>query len=335
MLDSKALSVPAMLHFERILWRKGVNLVAGIDEAGRGPLAGPVVAAAVIFPPEVVVEGVDDSKKLSPRTRESLLQKIKEYAVAVGVGMADEEEIDSINILRATHNAMRRAVGSLSVRPKHLLIDGRGLPEKFLPQTPIYSGDARSHSIAAASIIAKVTRDRIMIDYDAIYPEYGFARHKGYGTAAHFASLATHGPCPIHRMTFRPVRMYALDPKRMTGKEVGRWGELLAAKVLYKAGYTIRARNYRAGRLGEIDIVAENDDTLIFAEVKATSDGAFGEPIERVDAGKQAQIGLIAEAYLQEVGNTSKNCRFDVIAIDLSREKPAINHLENAFWLST
>ncbi|MBN2416435.1 ribonuclease HII [bacterium] len=192
-----------MLGYERALWERGVRHVAGIDEAGRGPLAGPVVAASVMFRPGVFIPGVNDSKKLSPRRREDLYDCIMETAVAVSTGIVHEQEIDRINILKATHKAMRISVGTLAVKPDHLLIDGRGLPERFFSQTAIEGGDRCCFSIAAASIIAKVTRDRMMLEYHDMFPEYGFARHKGYGTKEHLEAIRRHGRCPIHRRTFQ------------------------------------------------------------------------------------------------------------------------------------
>ncbi|WP_434311697.1 ribonuclease HII [Hominifimenecus sp. rT4P-3] len=176
--------------------------VCGIDEAGRGPLAGPVVAAAVILPREAEIFYLNDSKKVTERRRELLFDEIQEKAIAFGIGIVSPEEIDEINILQATYAAMRQAVSGLSVQPAVLLNDAVTIPGIELPQVPIIKGDAKSVSIAAASILAKVTRDRMMRQYDAIYPEYGFAGHKGYGTAAHIAAIREYGPCPIHRRSF-------------------------------------------------------------------------------------------------------------------------------------
>lgn len=184
----------------------GVFPVAGIDEAGRGPLAGPVVCAAAILPLEVKPIGLDDSKKLSPRRRESLYLEITQNpAIRWAVVYISSEEIDRLNILRATHAGMRRAWEKLDPRPPHVLIDGLPVPDFPCPQTALVGGDGISLSIAAASVIAKVERDRAMMEYDRLYPEYDFAKHKGYPTAAHFAKLREHGPCPIHRRSFAPV----------------------------------------------------------------------------------------------------------------------------------
>ena len=181
--------------------------MAGIDEAGRGPLAGPVVAAAVILPRDFSHQLLTDSKKLSPRTRDHLhAELLADPEVRFAVAIVGSEEIDRLNILRATHEAMRRAVAALSSTPDHVLIDGLPVRPFPIPQTALVGGDGLSYSIAAASVIAKVTRDRLMIEHDAQFPEYEFARHKGYGTALHLERLRKHGPCEIHRRSFQPVR---------------------------------------------------------------------------------------------------------------------------------
>ena len=196
-------------HFrhERALMRAGSWPVAGVDEAGRGPLAGPVSAAAVILDPKKLPRGIDDSKKLSSAARDELFDLICARALAIGVGLASVEEIDRLNIRNATFLAMRRALGALAVTPVHALIDGNASPRDLscTVQT-IVKGDAISLSIAAASIIAKVTRDRLMERLDEAYPQYGFKNHMGYGAPAHLAALKAHGPCPWHRRSFAPVR---------------------------------------------------------------------------------------------------------------------------------
>lgn len=176
--------------------------LAGIDEAGRGPLAGPVVAAAVILDPHSEILYINDSKKLSESRRETLYAEIREKALAISVGMVSPARIDEINILQATYEAMRQAVAQLGLKPECLLVDAVTIPALNIRQVPIIKGDAKSISIGAASIIAKVTRDRIMLQADEAYPAYGFAKHKGYGTAAHIAALKELGPCPLHRSTF-------------------------------------------------------------------------------------------------------------------------------------
>ncbi|MDH4098446.1 MAG: ribonuclease HII [Nitrospira sp.] len=193
-------------EFEQEARRCGYRRIAGIDEAGRGPLAGPVVAAAVILPVHVRLAGVDDSKQLSEAERERLYPAILAKSVSVGIGLADACEIDALNILEATRLAMRRAIENLAPPPDYLLIDAVTLPAVRIPLRPIIKGDALSLSIAAASIIAKVTRDHLMAAYHETFPQYNFLSHKGYGTAEHLRMLTRFGPCAIHRRTFAPVR---------------------------------------------------------------------------------------------------------------------------------
>lgn len=181
---------------------EGCGLICGIDEAGRGPLAGPVVAGAVILPRDCEILYLNDSKQLSAKKREELYEEIMEKAAAAGVGFASPERIDEINILQATYEAMRQAVEGLSLRPDLLLNDAVTIPGLNIRQVPVIKGDAKSVSIAAASIVAKVTRDRLMLEYDSLMPEYGFAAHKGYGSASHIEALKKYGPSPIHRRTF-------------------------------------------------------------------------------------------------------------------------------------
>lgn len=191
-----------MKKYEDALHAQGIQYVAGVDEVGRGPLAGPVVTAAVILPADFDVLGVDDSKKLSEKKREELFDIIKEKAICYSIGMNDERRIDEINILEATKEAMGKAIKSLEIQPEHILIDALTLKDVDIPQTGIVKGDATSVSIAAASILAKVTRDRMMVEYESAYPGYGFAQNKGYGTKAHYEGLDKNGITPIHRRSF-------------------------------------------------------------------------------------------------------------------------------------
>lgn len=199
-------SPPDTLTFERTAYSKGFSFVAGIDEAGRGPLAGPVMAAAVILPAGLLISGVDDSKKLTPYKREKLFDIIMTQAVSVGIGSIGPAEIDQINILQATRRAMLSALQQLTPQPDYLLIDGISTIDSLVSQKTIKKGDSLSLSIAAASIIAKVSRDRFMIDMDVMYPGYGFAGHKGYGSAAHLEAIRKLGPSSIHRLTFGGVK---------------------------------------------------------------------------------------------------------------------------------
>lgn len=203
-------------RFEESARDMGHRVVAGVDEAGRGPLAGPVVAACVVLPAQFPgEEELDDSKKLSPVKRRKLFLLIHEQAREVGVGIIDSQTIDRLNILQATFLAMQRAVESLRQVPDFLLIDGNRKPEWAGPTEMLVSGESRSLSIAAASIVAKETRDRIMKDYDQLYPHWGFARHKGYGTSAHLAAIRQHGLCDIHRRSFSPIQQMESLPERV------------------------------------------------------------------------------------------------------------------------
>lgn len=193
-----------LLKFEQAAVKDGFKVIAGVDEAGRGPLAGPVVAAVCVIPPGIFFQGVDDSKKLQPQKRQEIFQKIMaDKSIAYSVGVISHEEIDRINIYQATIAAMLQAIELLACIPDMLLVDGLQLPHPSIPCQKIIKGDQKSQSIAAASIIAKETRDKLMREYHLIWPQYGFDRHKGYGTEAHYEALAEHGPCPIHRKSFR------------------------------------------------------------------------------------------------------------------------------------
>ena len=191
-----------MWLIENSLYEQGIEVICGVDEAGRGPLAGPVCAAAVILPPHLDIPGLDDSKKLTDKRRRELMPIIKEKAIAYGIGFASHEEIDEINILQATFLAMQRALDQLQVKPDFALIDGNREKDFGLPVKTVVKGDSLSANIAAASVLAKVTRDDLMEAMAEEYPHYGFEIHKGYGTKAHYAALTEHGPSPIHRMTF-------------------------------------------------------------------------------------------------------------------------------------
>jgi ribonuclease HII len=191
--------------YERAAWADGMVCVVGLDEAGRGPLAGPVVASAVVLPKKFKTDGIGDSKSLTPAARDRAYDRIMKRAVSVGVGVVDVDEIDRVNILQATYIAMRAALANVSAAFDFILVDGLPVPDLPARSKAIVKGDMKSVSIGAASIIAKVTRDRIMLEIDVHYPEYGFSNHKGYGTPEHLAAIAKHGPCPCHRRSFAPI----------------------------------------------------------------------------------------------------------------------------------
>lgn len=321
--------------YEKKLWESGKLSVAGIDEAGRGPLAGPVVSAAVVFDPDALpIDGIDDSKKLTAKKRELLYDKIISEAKAVGIGIVEASEIDRIGILPATYKSMRMAVGRLRLKVDHLLIDGRPLPDKIYPQTAVIKGDSKCYSIAAASIVAKVYRDRLMGEYNTVFPGYGFSKHKGYGTKQHLAAIEKLQPCPIHRKTFKKVKEHIVNLEEVNNtRKLGKYGEDIAAYYLYKKGFKILERNFRIGSYGEIDIIAEKGSNLCFVEVKTQRHQVFGPPESWIDEHKMRQIGMIAEGYLSQNPEIDKNCRFDAVVISIINNDTRIRHIENAFML--
>lgn len=339
--------VEQMRTFEREAVRRagGAGLICGIDEAGRGPLAGPVAAAAVILPDDLVLPYLNDSKKVTEKRREMLYEQIKEKAVAWSVIMVPPDRIDEINILQATYEAMRQAVASLGVRPGVLINDAVTIPDVDILQVPVIKGDAKCISIAAASILAKVTRDAYMKEMDALYPVYGFAGHKGYGTKAHCDAILEHGPSPIHRRSFLGKilartggagKTEQADPvspddffseQEFSKRETGMIGEEKAVRFLSEHGVKILERNFR-DRDGEIDVIGEEDKTLVFFEVKYRSSGRWGDPAESVNPEKQRTICKTALYYLYKTRRgTEIPMRFDVISIT----DKEIRWIRNAF----
>lgn len=320
-----------ILTYERGCWEAGYELVAGIDEVGRGPLAGPVVAAAVILPKECKIEGVNDSKKLSAKKREELYDIILEKALSYGIGIVSNERIDEINILQATYEAMRDALSQLSPKADYILADAVTIPRVSTPQRGIIKGDAKSMSIGAASIVAKVYRDRLMETFDEVYPGYGFGANKGYGSAEHIEGIKKLGITPIHRKTF--VKNF-LPQDGDTTTDKGNRGEALAAKQMEKMGYEILERNFHALK-GEIDIIAKKDSYIVFTEVKYRKNEAMGSPAEAVNHWKQQHIIRAAKAYmaqncLEEMGY---DFRFDVAEVLTNEGKTYFRYTEDAFQM--
>ena len=327
--------VEQMRAFEAEIVRRagGSGLICGIDEAGRGPLAGPVAAAAVILPEDLILPYLNDSKKVTEKRREALFLKIKEKALAWSVIMVPPERIDEINILQATYEAMRQAVSSLQVRPGVLVNDAVTIPGIDILQVPVLKGDAKCISVAAASILAKVTRDTYMKEMDALYPQYGFAGHKGYGTRAHCQAILDYGPSPIHRRSFLGKILagkeaavnqrgepgdkpdFLFSGRVPSGRETGQRGEETAVRFLSDRGVRILERNFR-DRDGEIDIIGEEDGTLVFFEVKYRSSARWGDPAEAVTPEKQRTISRTARYYLYKTGRgTEIPMRFDVVCV--------------------
>ena len=317
------------LNYENEYRARGYTCICGIDEAGRGPLCGPVCAAAVILPENCEIEGLNDSKKLSEKKREALFDVVIEKAVAYGIGTASAQEIDEINILQATFLAMRRAVEALSVQPDLALIDGNRKPGLSCDQVTIVKGDAKCMSVAAASILAKVTRDRYMREMDLKYPQYCFAQHKGYGTKLHYERIAEFGVCDLHRRTFLK-KILGEERSPTPAAETGRRGEDIAAAYYEKHGFSVTERNFHA-RCGEIDVIVENTDTLVFCEVKTRSPESFGRPCEAVDSKKQVKIVQTALLYLQ-AHPSPKQPRFDVVEVFfVPNETPKVRCIPAAF----
>ena len=295
-----------------------MEIIAGVDEAGRGPLAGPVVAAAVILS-DKKIEGLRDSKKLSAKKREVLFEEINDNAISVGIGIVSEKEIDKINVLAATQKAMQMALGRLNQKPTLALIDGYKLPNQVIPNKGIIKGDTKVESIMAASIIAKVTRDAIMLEYDKIFPEYGFAKHKGYGTKQHMEALNNYKATPIHRKSFKPV---SLNLPTITwlqkSRRVGIVGEQLAACKLLNEGHVIISMNENCAPHGEIDIISQKDDLLIFTEVKTFSKEQIATPELKIDINKLRKLENAINFYIGKHNNDS-DIRLDGISVILGK----------------
>lgn len=306
-----------------------MEIIAGVDEAGRGPLAGPVVAAAVVLSEDHPITGLRDSKKLGPKSRDKFFDLIMESARAVGVGIVDHRGIDRMNILNATHKAMQISLGWLGLRPDKALIDGYGLPNQVIPNEGVIKGDDKIDCIRAASIIAKVTRDRMMLDYDRIFPEYGFAAHKGYGTAQHLMSLDEWKPSPIHRKSFSPVRN-SLVPLRWysENRRIGWLGEKLAALYLVKNGYAIREMNCRLAPHGEIDIVAEQSGAIVFIEVKTGLSRAGVNPELNLNQQKLRKMEAAIQTYVQQ-SEWQGPIRAEAITIVIQGKNHSIKHWKN------
>ena len=303
-------------------------LIAGVDEAGRGPLAGPVVAAAVILPNYYDLKGLDDSKKLTPKKRSQLFVEIQHQATAIGVGVVAAAEIDKTNILQATQQAMKMALGRLKPRPDQAVIDGHALPTQIIPNKGVIKGDQTIDVIKAASIIAKVTRDNMMEQYDIIFPAYGFRKHKGYGTREHMDKLRLNKACVIHRKSFKPVAS-AMPTLSWLRKEdgIGQWGEQTAAVYLLERGYEIVAMNVHCDPYGEIDIIAEKDGIIIFVEVKTYSKKQLGTPAQNIDQNKLKKLEAAIHKYVVDM-QVKKDICLDVICVYLKPSVPMFEHFK-------
>lgn len=309
---------------------EGIDLLCGVDEAGRGPLAGDVYAAAVILPKDYYLDGLNDSKKLTEKKREQLYDQIIENAVSYCIATASVQEIEELNILNATFLAMRRAVEGLNVQPKLVLVDGNQNPKLNVHTRCVVKGDSTSACIAAASILAKVARDRYMKQIAQQYPQYQFEKHKGYGTALHYQMLDEYGISEVHRPSF--LKKYCSGKQNKT-QQKGALGEQITADYLTTQGYKILAKNYHSA-YGEIDIIAETDNIIAFVEVKTRKEKGIATAREAVSKTKQVKIIQTALLYLQE-NKIKKQPRFDVCEIYLDGKTGTIvtnvNFIKNAF----
>ena len=301
-------------------------IIAGVDEVGRGPLAGPVVAAAVILPKDHTIEGLRDSKKISKKRRESLFPLIYEQAIDIGTGEVDVKTIDKINIREATFKAMKMALDDLSTIPDRALIDGHPLNDQSIPNEGIIGGDDKVDSIKAASIIAKVTRDRIMKEYSIIFPEYGFENHSGYGTKIHIEALEKYRATPIHRRSFKPVKNLMPTFKWLVDHDRISWmGKKLAALHLKKSGTSVMDLDWEGISNNSIDIVAKDNDHLIFVDVntyyKNQDDLKKDNEVDRLKKTMLPAMNL----YLSDKLAVS-NFRIDSISVILRSNNPEILH---------
>jgi len=282
-------------------YRSQYGSIAGIDEAGRGPLAGPLVAAGVVLPEGFDNDVLNDSKKLTDRRRRNLYCIIRENALHVSLGVVTSGEIDRNRMSWAVRASFNRVIADMGENAGVFLVDGNSVAGLDAPARFFVKGDSRSLSIAAASIIAKVTRDDMMIDYHTRWPQYGFDSHKGYGSASHMKVLREAGPCPIHRMSFEPLRSAypsgQLDLFGAGDQIPGRGAETLAAKYLEEQGFNILHRNWLCPA-GEIDLIAEKSGSIVFVEVKSTISGTTEDALSRIDSNKLIRIRKAAEVWL-------------------------------------
>ena len=303
-------------------------IIAGVDEAGRGPLAGPVVAAAVILPNSYNLEGLDDSKKVSPKKRLKLFIDIYQQAIGIGVGIISAAQIDKTNILVATQQAMKMALGQLKQTPDQALIDGYALSTQIIPNKGVIKGDQTVDVIKAASIIAKVTRDNMMEQYDIIFPVYGFKKHKGYGTKEHMEKLQLNKACAIHRKSFKPVAaaMPTISWLQKRGR-IEQWGKQVAAIYLVERSYEILFMNASCDPYGKIDIIAEKNGKIIFIKVKTYNKKFLGTPAKIFDKNKLKKLKTAIKKYTLDM-QVNKDISVDLICVYLQPYPPKFKHFK-------
>ena len=301
------------------------NIVAGVDEAGRGPLAGPVVAAAVILPENNKIDGLRDSKKLSAKQREVLFGQIKNNAISIGIGQSSVKRIVEMNIRNASFLAMQRALGNLTITPKSALIDGESLPNQIIPNLGIIKGDDKVDSIKAASIIAKVTRDNLMIRYSKIFPEYGIDKHKGYGTTMHMEALRKYKATPIHRRSFKPVRDNFPTLTWLKRKNRINWlGKKFAALYLMDSGILIESLNENLQPNVNIDIIGIKNNNWIFAIVNSDVNGVTVKNTQLKQYSVE-KMKIAVESHLSQY-NGPRNYLVNHINVSFGKKNPIIKH---------
>ena len=309
-----------ILKYETSFKNKGYQQIVGIDEAGRGPLAGPVVAVAVNWNKDTIIEGVTDSKKISEKKRLILFEKIKQEALDIGIGIVYEDKIDEVNILQATYLAMRMAIGNLKIKPDLLLIDGNKADIHHIKQKNIIKGDSLSYSIACASIIAKVTRDLIMYDYDKVFPSYGFKKHKGYGTKFHVEAIKNNLACPIHRKTFRPISTH-LPTMKDYKNNLDLLGNQLAASYMIKHNYKIVVFN------DEYELICIKGKIVIVLDIQILLNH---KSINGKSQSNKLNFDMNMKDFLSTLELNFNQIRLDKIIVNLIKPTPQINFVKGS-----
>ncbi len=322
-----------LILFDREMRDNPADLISGVDEAGRGPIFGPVAVAAVIFPLHLEKGPlIRDSKKMTPQQREEAFYWIIHHSLARAVVVVDHLEIDRRNILQATLTGMERAIHKLKIKPDKILVDGNQCPEVMLPCVAVKGGDRKSFSIAAASILAKVERDRYLKACALRYPFFELEKHKGYGTARHLELLKENLPAPEYRLTFEPLKSYAF-PARPDRRILGFWGESWALYTLEKYGYTFIERNVRLQHYGEIDLVMKKGEQFILVEVKTSGPNDKWSPEEWITEKKIKKMQQLSEIYFYKLGFREYRVRLDVITIrTVNWRKPQIKHYADIIY---
>jgi len=316
----------SLAKFDQELSKGKIQYLAGVDEAGRGPLAGPVVAAAIILPNGFTLDSIKDSKKISEGKRKLIYPEILNNALSVGVGIIHENEIDKINILQGTYKAMKIALGRLQLHPDKVIIDGKMGNIKHYDCNYIINGDNKSQTIAAASIIAKVTRDRIMIEYDKIFPEYGFAQHKGYGTKFHLDAIIKNKATTIHRKSFKPIKSHLpkLSYFNSNEKLIKLSNQLVSAEII-KDGYKILDFDLEIKKIGLINIIHRENDIVVFSRINVYSNGKLINNLKNIGEIKLKNVFTSIINKYFEKKEFDVMVRFDVISVRFSKNKPQIS----------